>query len=990
MRICFLLAALFCFTFPAESRGVTQADVQPIWDELSARWSANDMAGARTAADRLVEALEPVATDFSMGIQMNSALHNRASLRYNTGDYKGAEEDLVASVAQARSIQPPAGMPEQALPQMMAMVEDRVRLSLRGLTNFYLAAGDLERATKSFEEAIAIVPLWKKQAGDNPAIGYQVLAAEISSMEGTFYRATGDYVKATEAFVTRLEEIDGAWASVLKLQGGTENDFSDQLKMNYLRGRANVLMELAEIAVLREMPVEGVGFCKQARESAQEMFPLYRKWAETTLKTNPAIPKETIQKTLEGVETNMNYLFYERSALIFRAVGEERAALDLMLEGLKRRGDDFEQQRMLTLEYNVIRPEESLKMIGDLKAILEDHVGAGETYDQAISLTLAQYPGEHPVTLDIQESRALLAHLSGDQEKAAQIAGAVLDARMKNLSDVLSFADEPQRLAYRSSIDSWSLFASLGMEKELATAILRTKGIVLESLLEERGLATKSDDPKLAAAYESLLGSRRRLMELLLSGADSGKGEIPDLKKEISDLENQLKSGSETFGAVRETLTVTEGDVSNAIPAGGALIEFIRYRDYTAPGRFTSRYGGLVLKQGESPVFVPLDTAEKIEGGMEVYAKAVRTEVPDEEMAKFLTALGASVWDPLLPHLPAPGASLILSPDGALNFLSFATLLGKDSRFVGETWSLSYVSSGRDLLSQSKNSGEKTIEIIANPDFQTPATDRLAAERSVERSAAVSMRGVLGRIGLSPLPGTKAEEEALRELITTKWKWTVHSHLEQEATEASVNAVKSPAILHLATHGFFLPRTGKSDALQRARGYWESGSGSGSPGLESFSDVVLDNPMHRSGVALAGAEATLKEWGGGRILDTANDGILTAGEMSLLDLEGTWLVVLSACETGLGESRSGEGVLGMRRGLIEAGAQHLLITLWPVADRETALFMRDLYANLNGGEHSPVEISPKVQAAYLKQFREDQGISAAVRLAGPFILSYRN
>ena len=990
MKFSILLLAIVCLHCPLKSSAVTHADVQPLWDELSARWSANDMAAAGAAADKLVEALKPVATDFSMGIQMNSALHNRASFRYNAGDYKGAEEDLIASVVQARSILPPAGMPEQAIPQMMVMVDDRVRLSLRGLTNFYLAAGDLERATKSFEEAIAIVPLWKKQAGDNPAMGYQVLAAEISSMEGTFYRATGDYVKATEAFVMRLEEIDGAWAAVLTMQGGTENDFSDQLKMNYLRGRANVLMELAEIAVLREMPVEALGFCKQSRESAQEMFPLYRRWAETTLKTNPAIPKETIQKTLEGVETNMNYLFFERSALIFRAAGEEQAALDLMLEGIKRRGDDFVQQRMLTLEYNVIRPEESLKMIGDLKAILGDHAGAGDAYDQAISLTLSQYPGEHPVVLDIQESRALLARLSGDNEKAAQIAGSVLESRLKNLSDVLAFADEPQRLAYRSSIDSWSLFASLGMERELATAILRSKGIVLESLLEERGLEDESDDAKLATVYESLLTARRRLMELLLSGADSSQGRIPSLKKEISDLEEQLRAGSSSVGDVRKTSTVTAEEVSDAVPAGGALIEFIRYRDYTAPGRFTSRYGGLILKRGESPVFVPLDAAEKIEAGMDVYAKAVRTEVPDEEMVRFLKALSASVWDPLLPHLPAPGAPLILSPDGALNFLSFATLLGKDTRFVGEAWSISYVSSGRDLLSNSTTSAVKTIEIIANPDFQTPVTDRIAAERRVDRSAAVSMRGVLGRIGLSPLPGTKVEEKVLRELITRDWKWSVHSHLEREATEASVNAVKSPAILHLATHGFFLPRTGKVDALQRARGYWESGKSSGNLGLESFQDVVLDNPMHRSGVALAGAEATLKEWGQGRILDTANDGVLTAGEMSLLDLDGTWLVVLSACETGLGESRSGEGVLGMRRGLIEAGAQHLLLTLWPVADRETALYMMDLYTQLKGGEHSPVEVSSKVQAAYLKQFREEQGISAAVRLAGPFVLSYRN
>lgn len=990
LRFCFFV--VFLSTVLTGANAQSQADVQPLWDALSARWSANDLAGAEAAAGKLVEALGSVATDFSMGIQLNSALHNRASLRYNNGDYVGAETDLIASVAQARGILPPAGLPAESVPQMMVMVDDRVRLSLRGLTNFYLAAGDLKRATQSFEEAIAIQPLWKKQAQDNPAIGYQILAAEVSSMEGTFFRATGDYVKATEAFVTRLEEIDGAWAMVLKLQGGVESDFTDQLKMNYLRGRANVLMELAELATLQEKHVEAVGFCKQARASSVEMMPLYRKWAETTLKTNPAMPKAMIEKTLEGVTTNSNYLVYERSAQVFRAAGEERAALDLMLEGIKLRGENFEQQRMLTLEYNVIRPEESLKLIGDLRAILGEYVEAGEAYAKAIALTKSQYPGDHPAVLEIEESRALLADLAGDHAAAKGIAKTVLEARMKNLTDVLAFADEPQRLAYRSSIDPWSLFASLEMPEELAETVLRTKGIVLESLLEDRGIARKTTDPALMVVLEKLQLARRRLMELLLGGAEAGGAERVSLKKEITNYEAQLSGGGRAVGEARAAMTASVVDVVKTLPAGGVLVEFIRYRDYTAPGRFVPRYGALVLKQGQAPVFVPLGEAVKVEGGMAVYAKAVRSDVADEDMKTFLSALGQSVWDPLVPHLPAAGKPVILCPDGALNFLSFATLLTAGGSFVGETWSLSYVSSGRDLLRESKPTQEKSMEIIANPDFQTPSTSVLAGERHLGGAAAMSMRGVLARIGLSPLPGTKAEEVALRELILKEWKWTINSHLEKEATEAAVNAVKSPAVLHLATHGFYLPQTGRVDALQRSRGYWEAGAGKGGQGgatLESFSDVVLDNPMLRSGVALAGAEATLREWGGGRILDTANDGILSAEEMSQLDLSGTWLVVLSACETGLGESRSGEGVLGMRRGLIQAGAQHLLLTLWPVADRETALFMVDFYRNLKAGEQSPVAIAPMVQAAYLKQFREERGITAAVKLAGPFILSFQ-
>lgn len=992
MVIRVLFPLWICLSLCTRLQASSQAEVQPLWDELSARWSANDSAGAEEVAGKLIEALTPVATDFSLGIQMNSALHNRASLRYNIGDYAGAEADLLASVVQARAILPPAGLPDQSIPAMMVMVDDRVRLSLRGLVNFYLAAGDLERATKAFEEAIAIVPLWKKQAQDNPAIGYQILAAEISSMEGTFFRTTGDYTKAAAAFVTRLEEIDGAWEMVLKMQGGSENDFSDQLKMNYLRGRANVLMELAEIASLQEKHVEAVGFCKQARASSIEMMPLYRKWAETMGKTNPAMPKETIAKTLEGVGINSNYLVFERSALIFRAAGEERVALDLMLEGLRLRGEDFEQQRMLTLEYNVVRPEESLKLIGDLRSILGEHDEASAAYEKAIALTMSQYPGEHPAVLDIEESRALLAHKAGDAEAAAAIARRVREARLRNLNDVLSYADEAQRLAYRSSIDPWSLFASLGLTEELAATVLQTKGIVLESLLEDRGIAEKSNDPALAATLEKLKTSRRRLMELLLAGTEAGSEAMAALRREIEDLESQLKAAVPDLGGARAAVGATTEKVIAALPTNGVLVDFIRYRDYTAPGRFTPRYGAVVLKTGSAPLFVPLDTAARIEELMDLYASAVRSEVPDEQMSQFLTTLGASLWDPLVPHLPAAGAPIILCPDGALNFLSFATLLMPDGRFVGENWSLSYVSSGRDLLRATPSTRENSIEIMANPDFQAPSGGTLAGERSRGGTAAVAMRGVLDRIGLSPLPGTRAEEAALRELITKEWQWSIASHLEKDATEAAVNAVKSPGVLHLATHGFFLPQTGRTDPLERSRGYWESAAvsgGQGGPSLEDFSDVVLDNPMHRSGIALTGAESTLKEWGAGRIPATETDGILSAEEMALLDLDSTWLVVLSACETGLGESRSGEGVLGMRRGLIEAGAQHLLLTLWPVADRETALFMVDFYKALGAGKASPVEVAPAVQSAYLKAFREEQGISAAVKLAGPFILSFQ-
>src|SRR5439155_3167428 len=140
------------------------------------------------------------------------------------------------------------------------------------------------------------------------------------------------------------------------------------------------------------------------------------------------------------------------------------------------------------------------------------------------------------------------------------------------------------------------------------------------------------------------------------------------------------------------------------------------------------------------------------------------------------------------------------------------------------------------------------------------------------------------------------------------------------------NAVESPDILHIATHGFFLPdiEPPKGDLPDRARGIGgvsEFGSG----GVTGFAQssfgprLALRNPMHRSGLALAGAQATLEAWKRGEVPPTDNDGIVTAEEVGGLKLDGTWLVTLSACDTGTGEARSGEGVLGLRRGFIQAG-----------------------------------------------------------------------
>ncbi|HXJ74620.1 MAG TPA: CHAT domain-containing protein, partial [Candidatus Dormibacteraeota bacterium] len=148
------------------------------------------------------------------------------------------------------------------------------------------------------------------------------------------------------------------------------------------------------------------------------------------------------------------------------------------------------------------------------------------------------------------------------------------------------------------------------------------------------------------------------------------------------------------------------------------------------------------------------------------------------------------------------------------------------------------------------------------------------------------------------------------------------------------------------------------------------------------------NPMLRSGLALAGAQRTLQLWRYGETVAAHEDGILTAAEIGDLDLQGTWLVVLSACDTGAGEARAGEGVLGLRRGFVQAGAQNLLMTLWPIDDQQTTSFIPEFYARAHR-TGSPSRALAEVQRAWLQRLRREKGVAEACRVAGPFILSFQ-
>jgi CHAT domain-containing protein len=261
--------------------------------------------------------------------------------------------------------------------------------------------------------------------------------------------------------------------------------------------------------------------------------------------------------------------------------------------------------------------------------------------------------------------------------------------------------------------------------------------------------------------------------------------------------------------------------------------------------------------------------------------------------------------------------------------------------------------SGRDLLRERKPSIAKEAVLFANPDFNLGSTPMLA--KAEQRSgAAGSIRGGEKRDiedwSFEDLEGTQTESDELSKKFVG-WGW--------EPTEFTA---KGP------TNAKTEPESPLSDRQTVTKSRF------------------FNNPMHRSGLALAGAETTIEAWKREKVPAVENDGILTAEDVSTLDLTGTWLVTLSACDTGSGEARAGEGVMGLRRGFIQAGAQNLLMTLWPISDEVTVQIMSDFYEAAHNSGSAP-EALAEVQRTWLVKLHTDKGPAQALNLAGPFIMS---
>jgi tetratricopeptide (TPR) repeat protein len=836
--------------------------------------------------------------------------------------------------------------------------------SLNNLATLYWRMGEYTKAEPLYQEALRIRQ--KVLGSEHPDT-----ASTLNSL-AVLYQDMGEYAKAAPLYQEALQ----IWQKILGPEHPNAATSLNNLASLYqAMGQFAKAEPLFQEALRIRQKVLGPEHLDTA-ESLNNLALLYQAMGEYA-KAEPLFQEalQMLQKIL-GPEHPDTASSLNNLASLYQAMGEYAKAEPLFQEALRIR------QKILGPEH----PDTaiSLNNLGALYWIMGEYAKAEPLYQGALRIRQKVLAPGHPDTALSLDNLALLEFDLGRIDEATALARQASAAELTILSKIFSFTSEEQRLAYLDIFHPYSLFPFLkGTETDLAAAVLRYKGVVLDSIVEDRLLAEASQGNEDRKLVEQLNLDKSQLGQLLLEPAQklsAGTNQrIEALEGEVEKIESVLARHVAGLGQARHALSVSLEQVQPTIPNDGALIEYLRYSDYLGKGEWEQRYGAMVLFSKGAPLWIPLGKANKIEHLVRRYGTLVRGSPQEEELSENLQALYEALWAPIGQALPSQTKRIIISPDGELNFISFATLLTKDKQFLAQRYSVGYVASGRDLLRELKPSTAKEVVLFANPDFDLASTVMLAKADNGPgaKSIRASEKREIEDWSFESLAGTQKESDELIKKFAG-WGWMPTDFTAKEATKEALLKIHSPYILHLATHGFFA----KEDPMATQTAPESLLNDRQSVTKSKF----FKNPMHRSGLALAGAQTTIEAWKHEEVPPVDNDGILTAEDVSTLDLQGTWLVTLSACDTGSGEARAGEGVMGLRRGFIQAGAQNLLMTLWPISDEVTVQIMSDFYEAAHTSGNAP-EALAEVQRKWLLKLRADKGLAQAVNLAGPFIMS---
>ncbi len=585
--------------------------------------------------------------------------------------------------------------------------------------------------------------------------------------------------------------------------------------------------------------------------------------------------------------------------------------------------------------------------IADVLRELGEYKRAEKLYLDYKSYAEKLYGKHHPMVSSVNYQLSFAYMADGDIARAVQVLGDALELAEHELVNVLRTGTETDHAIYFAHngylLDSViNLNVALAPKDPAATrlgllTLLRRKGRVLDAAAASMATIRSKLSPEDKKLLDALASARTQLAALTVAGPTATGPD--DFAKSVAGLETQIQKleievGKKSTAYRASSLPIELGAIQKLIPKQTRLVEMVNYQpssptysyklDPVLPPR---RFAAYVLAATGDPIVVDLGPAEAIDDAVEKFRKAVSnpkdTKVNDLGNALYKLTVGKLV-------LALGGAKeLLLAPDGTLNVVPFSALVDDNQKLLLQSYTVTYLTSGRDLLRLAiKNKAQGGGVIFADPAFDSTGTTKSDGSRGARAAD-------LSNLSWPQLPGTAQEADEVEKTFTG-----LTEYRGAQATEGAIKALHGPKILHLATHGFFLSDEAKAKAKDKPRGSTTASQGPTGGGT-ALPQGGAENPLLRSGLAFAGAN---------KLVSGSEDGILTSMEASGLDLWGTKLVVLSACDTGNGKVTNGEGVYGLRRALVIAGAEGLVMSLWQVDDLATRDLMAGYYTRLKAGK----------------------------------------
>ncbi len=602
------------------------------------------------------------------------------------------------------------------------------------------------------------------------------------------------------------------------------------------------------------------------------------------------------------------------------------------------------------------------------------NLGAAESMLVKADSSTAIAHGEESI-----QRKGVLAHLAelylakGESDHAERAISRLAMIASRSLQASFLTATEEALYALAKSSNETRLPVELALIDSSRTDyayeyVMTYKGIATRTIASRhRGLRAVAEDRNLELAINELRDSKQALANLQLRPVSPQKAAtVQSLKQKIADLQSELAASTEfTISNIKTA------DLHASLDDSSVVVEFAQV-DRPNKSERRTHYVAFVVSKNQPTRLVDLGRAARIDDLIAEYTETLDYARQDfargddeQDLEEVIVDIGAELYEELFAGIAEflePGVKLFIAADGELNRIPMGALVDDDGRYLIESHQISYLTSGRDLIENTNASGTGTV-VFAGPDYDLDVVDREPTDNSTNETGLVlrgptqtSVRGMKW----DPLGGALLEAADITSALQGSSLGPVTTFTDTLALETTFKNVSNPEILHLATHGYFLPggTTGDVDEL---------GGDATSADVSSGAAVGLgllrqaSNPLLRSGIILAGANNI-----GNQERKSVEDGWVTAEEITQMDLAGTRLVVLSACESGLGDIKSGQSVRGLRQAFQVAGAQNLVSSLYLVPDQETREAMQHFYAGLSSGN----DVGQALHEAQLKLIQD--------------------